>query len=87
MGEDLGEGVASDGGGVDQHSPLRELRFLQEFQDLQPIAEPPSWPQEVHYAALDDKDIYATVEVKVPVLGNRSRLGAKPGEEQKKRTG
>lgn len=87
VGEDLGEGVASDGGGVDQHRPPRELRLLQKIQDLQPVAESPSRPQEVHYATLDDKDIHATGQVKVPVLGNGSRLGAKPGEEQKKRTG
>lgn len=87
VGEDLGEGVASNGGSMDQDSPPRELRLLQKFQDLQPIAEPPSRPQEVRYAALDDKDIHATIQVKVPVLGNGSRLGTKPGEEQKKRTG
>lgn len=83
--EDLGEGVASDGGGVDQHSPPREPRLLQKFQELQPVAEPPAGPEKVHDAALDDEDIHAALQVKVPVLGDGSRLGAKPGEEQKKR--
>lgn len=41
----------------------------------------------MHHAALNDKDIHTAVQVKVPVLGNGSGLGAEPGKEQKERTG
>lgn len=86
MGEYLSESVATDGGGVDQHRPPRELRLLQNLQNLQPVVEPPSRPQEVHYVAPDHEDVHAAVQVKVPVLGHRPRLCTEVGEEKKKRT-
>lgn len=87
VGERLGESVAADGGGVDQHRPPRELRLLQNLQDLQPVVEPPSRPQEVQGVALDQEDVHSAVQIKVPVLGHRGRPGAEPGEEKEKRTG
>lgn len=86
VGEDLSESVATDGRSMNQHHPPCEGRVLQNFQNLQSILEPPSRPQEVHHTALNQEDIHATVQIKVPVLSHSPWLGTKPGEEKQKWT-
>lgn len=87
VGEDLGEGVAPDRGGVDQHRPPGELRLLQNLQNLQCVVQPPAGPQKVQDVALDDEYVHATLQVKVPVLSQGRRPGAQPGEEKEEGTG
>lgn len=85
VGENLGESVATNGGGMDQHVPSRERGFFQNIQNLQPITEAPSRPQEVHHTALNQEDIHATFQVEVTILSNSHWLSAEPREEDEKR--
>lgn len=85
VGQDLGESVAADGGGVHQQRPPGELRLLQHPQNLQAVIQPPARPQEMHDATLHHQHVHA-VQVEVAVLGHGPRLGPEPGEEEEEGT-
>lgn len=86
VGQDLGESVAADGGGVNQQRPAGEVGLLQHLQHLPAVFQPPARPQEVHDAALHHQHVH-TVQVEVAVLGHGPRLGPEPGEEEEEGTG